>query len=432
MLAAEREVQLAVVAPPRSGKSTGYVIPWLLDHTGPALVLSVKRDVYDATVAHRRRLGRVWVYDPFGPESCSFSPLCTADTWEGAIRAALALAGAARNDHASAATDFWDREAAVLLAPLMHAATVGGHTMATVLQWLDSRDYGTPAQLLANIGAETAKTQLLGILARDPRNRETTVMSAAALLRAYRYPRVTQERRTELSPALFFSGSGANTIYVVAAAHHQRDLQPVILGLVAAIYETAIDHARTFGPFSPELYLLLDEAANIAPVRDLPMWLSQCGDHGITIATSWQSIAQIDARYGRHERDAIMAASTAQLFLPPLADPTTTEYVTGLLGKEPVGQASHGHGLARQETVAVSEQNVADTARLRQVQSERALLVYRDLPPAIVRAPRWYRDPRFAAYRSGRRLLNDRPPALRPSVPAMPPVRSRARSSRTS
>lgn len=362
------------------------------------MVLSVKRDVYEATVAYRRRLGRVWVYDPFGKDSCTFSPLCTADDWEGAIRAALALAGAAKHDHASAATDFWDREAAVLLAPLMHAASLGGHSMATVLDWLDRREYRPADHLLADAGADAAGAQLRGVLARDARNRETTVMSAAALLRAYRYPRVTQERRAELSPESFFSGGAANTIYVVAAAHHQRDLQPVVLALVAAIYETAIDYARTFGRFSPELYLLMDEAANIAPVRDLAKWLSQCGDHGITIATAWQSIAQIDAGYGRHERDAILAASTAQVFLPPLADPTTTEYVTGLLGKEPVGQASHGRGLAGQETVGVNELGVADVAWLRQVEREWALLVYRDLPPAVVRAPRWYRDPRLAKH----------------------------------
>jgi type IV secretory pathway TraG/TraD family ATPase VirD4 len=35
MLAAEPEIQVLVIAPPRSGKTTGYVIPWLLDHRGP-------------------------------------------------------------------------------------------------------------------------------------------------------------------------------------------------------------------------------------------------------------------------------------------------------------------------------------------------------------------------------------------------------------
>ena len=65
-LAAELEVQPMVVAPPRAGKSSGFVVPWLLDHHGPALVLSTKRDIYDATAPYRRGLGRVWVYDPFG------------------------------------------------------------------------------------------------------------------------------------------------------------------------------------------------------------------------------------------------------------------------------------------------------------------------------------------------------------------------------
>ena len=53
MLAAEPEVQPMVIAPPRAGKSSGYVVPWLLDHDGPALVLSTKRDVYEATAPTR-------------------------------------------------------------------------------------------------------------------------------------------------------------------------------------------------------------------------------------------------------------------------------------------------------------------------------------------------------------------------------------------
>jgi type IV secretion system protein VirD4 len=196
----------------------------------------------------------------------------------------------------------------------------------------------------------------------------------------------------------FFSGE-TNTIYVVAAAHHQRDFQPVILALVTSIYETAIETSREHGPFTPPLYMLLDEAANIAPVRDLAPWLSQCGDHGITISTSWQSIAQIDYRYGNAERDAILAASTAQLFLPPLADPTTTGYLTSLLGEEPVTHATHSRHGNSGETLAVSEQSVATAPWLRQIARGHAPLVYRDLPPAVIRAPGWYEDPRFERYR---------------------------------
>jgi type IV secretion system protein VirD4 len=208
MLAAEREVQTLVVAPPRSGKSTGYVIPWLLDHDGPALVLSVKRDIYDATVAYRRGLGRVWVYDPFGNEpTCSFSPLSTAGTWEGALRAAAALSSAAQPDQTNAASEFWDREASVLLAPLLHVAKLTDQTIATVLDWLDRRDFHRAEQQLENTGTHAAAAQLRGVLARDPRNRETTVMSAANLLRAFRYPRVTRTSTDELTPTAFFGST---------------------------------------------------------------------------------------------------------------------------------------------------------------------------------------------------------------------------------
>ncbi len=396
MLGAEREVQTLLVAPPRSGKSSGYIIPWLLDHRGPALVSSTKRDVYDATAAYRRRLGQVWVYDPFGPQTCSFSPLTNSVTWEGALRTAGALASAAHSEPASSAETFWDREAAMILAPLLHAAALAHQPISRVLYWLDTRDFDEAEQHLESAGMHAAAAQLRSVLMRDARNRETTIMSASSLLHAYRYPCVAQAAADDLTPAAFLEGN--NTIYVVAAAHHQQDLQPVILALVCSIYEGAIEASRRNGPFHPPLYLLLDETANIAPIRDLAPWLSQCGDHGITIATSWQSIAQIDHRYGKDERDAILAASTAQLFLPPLADPTTTGYITNLLGEEPVTQTSHNRSSPTHDTLTVNEHNVAAAPWLRQIQRGHALLIYRDLPPAVTQAPGWYEDPRFSEY----------------------------------
>ena len=180
----------------------------------------------------------------------------------------------------------------------------------------------TRSACLKGAGASAAADQLEGVSRRDERNRETTVMSALNLLRAYRYPQVAACAVGDLTPERFLDGN-ANTIYVVAAGHDQDALRPVILALVAAMYEAAIVKARRHGVLDPRLFILMDEAANIAPVRNLAPWLSQCGDHGIVIATIWQSIAQIDQRYGRAARDAICAASTAQVFIPPLAEPTS-------------------------------------------------------------------------------------------------------------
>ena len=234
--------------------------------------------------------------------------------------------------------------------------------------------------------------QLEGVGRRDERNRETTVMSALNLLRAYRYPQLAAAIGAELTPGRLLDGA-ANTIYVVAAGHDQELLRPVILALLAATYETRRrSRARRHGPLQPRLLILMDEAANIAPVRNLASWLSQCGDHGIVIATIWQSIAQIDQRYGRAARDAICAASTAQLFIPPLAEPTSAGYLCELLGEEPVANASG-------QTLTVAHSKAGPAPWLRQIPRGRAILIYRDLPPAVVRAPGWFEDPRFARYR---------------------------------
>jgi type IV secretory pathway TraG/TraD family ATPase VirD4 len=396
-LAAELEVQPMVIAPPRSGKSTGFVIPWLLDHDGPALVLSTKRDIYDATAAHRGCIGRVWVYDPFGEQpSTGFTPLTPASTWAGAIRTGEALASAAHPDQSNAANEFWDKEAASMLAALLHAAALAGQCMSEVIRWLDARSFERPIEILQASGAAAAALQLEGVKRRDERNRETTVMAALNLLRVYRYPQVAASATGELTPERFLDGE-ANTIYVVAAGHEQEPLRPVILALLAAVYEHAIVKARRDGTLDPRLFILMDEAANIAPVRNLASWLSQCGDHGIVIATIWQSIAQIDQRYGRAARDAICAASTAQVFIPPLAEPTSAGYLTALLGEEPVANASSS-GPSRQ-TLSVSHQKAAPSPWLRQIGRGQAVLVYRDLPPAIVTAPGWFEDPRFSAAR---------------------------------
>src|ERR1019366_1136227 len=106
--------------------------------------------------------------------TCSFTPLSTAGTWEGALRAATALSSAAQPDQANAASEFWDREASVLLAPLLHVAKLTDQTIATVLDWLDRRDFARAERQLEDIGAHAAAAQLRGVLARDPRSEEHT------------------------------------------------------------------------------------------------------------------------------------------------------------------------------------------------------------------------------------------------------------------
>jgi hypothetical protein len=66
---ARPERAVLLLGPPRSGKTSGVIIPAVLAHAGPVIVTSTKPDVARASVRARARDGRVWMFDPTGASS---------------------------------------------------------------------------------------------------------------------------------------------------------------------------------------------------------------------------------------------------------------------------------------------------------------------------------------------------------------------------
>ncbi|MGH2741827.1 MAG: type IV secretory system conjugative DNA transfer family protein [Thermoleophilaceae bacterium] len=291
LLASEPEAQVCLVAPPRAGKSTRFVVPWTLEHEGPVVVTSIKLDLFHATSRARERKGAVYVWDSFAGASACWTPIGGCEDWGAALRQGHWLADAVGEGEHPAAR-FWNSEASKLLAPLLHAAALAEQGMNTVLRWIDQQDEEGPAALLRDADDPAAAHQLEAVLGLDPRNRSTTFMSAGHLIEAYRYPEVLRTARPGFSAEEFLNGE-ANTLYLCASARHQRLLAPLIVAIASAVLERAKEGARSGDPCSPPLRLLLDETANIAPLADLPQQLSEAGGHGIRFATVWQSLGQM-------------------------------------------------------------------------------------------------------------------------------------------
>jgi type IV secretion system protein VirD4 len=87
---ARPERAVLLLGPPRSGKTSGVIIPAVSAYIGPAVVTSAKPDVARATARARARDGRVWMFDPTGTsrppaglEQLRWSPMTSALTWDG-------------------------------------------------------------------------------------------------------------------------------------------------------------------------------------------------------------------------------------------------------------------------------------------------------------------------------------------------------------
>lgn len=66
---------VCVIAPPRSGKGVGNIIPTLLSWTGSAFTVDIKGENYAMTAGWRKRNSKILRFDPAEESSCSWNPI---------------------------------------------------------------------------------------------------------------------------------------------------------------------------------------------------------------------------------------------------------------------------------------------------------------------------------------------------------------------
>jgi type IV secretion system protein VirD4 len=402
LLAAGERQSVIVVAPTQSHKTTGLAIPALLEWEGPVLATSVKTDLLHDTLARRASKGRVMVFDPArtsGLPRARITPLRGAGTWRGAMRVAHWLASAGRTASAAGLqdADFWFAAAEKLLAPLLLAAAIEGLTMASVVRWLDEGDEESEPEVLDILRAADAGEAERAYLAtqnREERQRSSVYTTAEMILAAFADPMVAAETAcADYSPADLLDG-GANTLYLCAPLHEQERLRPlfsmVVQELLAAVYEAA---ASTGRPLDPPLLLLLDEAANIAPIPNLDEIAATGSGQGVQLLSVFQDLAQIGARYGRRSA-TIVNNHRAKLIGSGISDPETLTWASRVIGAGEFEQRSQTEGERgrRSTTQGDTYRDLAPPGILREGFLNNAVLVYGNLPPAKICLRPWFQE----------------------------------------
>jgi type IV secretion system protein VirD4 len=408
MIAAEPRASVLVIGPSQSGKTTGLVVPALLEWAGPAVSTSVKSDVVKDTHAARARRGEVRVFDPTGATGLSstpWSPLSAAGTWEGARRTAARLLGVGENGPARSADEsFWRPAGARYLAPLLLAAAHGELTMREVLSWAATTNEDEPTELLAEIATEGAKAALEALQSvweSDPRFRSSLTQTVSTALDAWHEPAIAAATvgGGEINASWLLAGQ--NTLYLISPAEDQRRLRGLFTALLSEI-TTGAFHAstQTGKPIDPALLLALDEAANIAPLPNLDEIASTGPGQGVQLLTVLQNISQASDRWGSDRAQTIIANHRARMFCPGIGDQATLEHLQRTLGEQEIPRTSTSrqgplHNGSR--TVSSEFRALAPAHQIRQAQPDTALLVYGRLAPAWLKLQPWYSTPALRA-----------------------------------
>jgi type IV secretion system protein VirD4 len=426
---------VAVIGPSRSGKTVN-VIAGLLEWDGPAVVVSVKRDLIDATEVVRSARGEAKVFDPTGVSGvparqlARWSPLRAASTSRGAQKAATALAASIPRSGVEGGGDYWVKQAEILLAGLLGAAALDPtRTMVDVAHWVFTKDIpvkGAPNEIIGILrrardeggpaeraAAGAAMLQLDAVWKLDERVRSSVYATVQTVVQAWLEPAVElsatlddplRERFVDLD--WLTADATANTLYLVAPLDDQRRLAPVLGGLLGDLKDQAYQRDVAGQPLSRPLLMVVDEAGNM-PLAWLPEVAATCAGIGVLLVTIWQSKAQLDAAYGRLS-DSVLTNHLTKIMFSGCSDPATLDYVSRLLGDEEVSRRSQSYDIAggsgrRSISESVQREALTPFHLLRQVRPGDAVLIHGTLPPAHLRAQQWWTDPYLKTLAAGER-----------------------------
>jgi type IV secretion system protein VirD4 len=411
LVAAEPLQSVIALGPTQSQKTSGQVIPAILEWDGPVLAAGVKPDLIGSTIGRRWQKGEVFLYDPAGTtgmEANTWTPLSRCDRWEGAYRMALSLVNASRLTRADRDAEGTAGDTTNLLAAMLLAAAVGGRSMSDVLRWGQRQDRDDISAGIDVANAPAARDAFESIWRLPDETRSRVYAQVPRVIDAYTDPTVKEASvGTQFTAERLLDGL-ANTVYVSLPAHEQRRLGPLAMALVQDVVELAFERSRDRGaPIDPALLVVLDDAASSAPLPQLDLYAANAGGYGVQLVTAFRHLSQMRARYD-DRAEAVFANHRAKIILSGITDAETLTVLSHLLGDETIRQLSTPAALAR----AAKDRGEGDSAAARSAARTRGaspaealgwispghgVLLYGHIPPAPITLRPWFRDRQLQA-----------------------------------
>ncbi|MCX4097703.1 type IV secretory system conjugative DNA transfer family protein [Nocardia sp. alder85J] len=389
---------MLVEGPTGSGKTWRLAYQLVSDAPGFVLVTTTKaRDVLGATIADRARVGATAVFDPEGltgwPAPIRWSILTGCDDPDTAIRRAAALARAMPMEGARN-SGYFESKAATLLRCYLHAAALEHIGIREVRQWVSSRTTTTAHDILARHLPDWA-SELSQILTSASESSDDVIAAAARLLEPLASPRllsavdIDQDAGFDVA-SFVLDPDRRNTLYLVSKGT-TGSMAPFVAALAAEVHHVA-DRASQLhrsGRLDPPVRLVLDEVNNVAPIPELPSIMSDSGGRGISVYAFAHNQRQNQARWGDHGGLMLAHSAPAMLILPGMRGDELND-LSRLIGNRREWRATIGRGAPSYQ---LHDDPIMTAAQLRELDTDDALLLYRNAGPIVLNLPTVWQVP---------------------------------------
>lgn len=405
-----------VVMGPRSNKTSAIAVPTVLSAPGLAIATSNKSDLWALTSGMRGRTGPVWTFDPqriaHVEQSWWWDPLRSITDAEPTerVEAAARLAGhfAGTIGSGKRGDPFFHSAGEQVLTTTLLAAALDGGTMRDVVDWLQPGRRDAIAALDragANAEAADLEATLSGADVTTKGIFQTARTAAKALTSerlmrwitppdTWRDPPATRwPEELDLWRVLAAGQTGRATVHLLSK-EGAGTAAPVVSALVDRLLEIAELLAQAAGGrLEPPVVAVLDEAANICPIRTLPQLYSHYGSRGIQVLTMLQSYQQGAGVWGDQGMHALWSAATIKLVGAGVDDHEFLNRLSGLIGDHHVERTSTSVDRSRvSRQYSQAREPVMPPSALRALPRDRAVLLSSGRKVGLGVLHPWYRE----------------------------------------
>lgn len=397
-----------MIAGPRTGKTTAFVVPRIFAAPGAVLATSNKRDIVDITREQRSQSGKTWVFDPQGiageAQSWWWDILAGIKTPVDAVSLAEVFIDSQR-DATATKNAYFDGASKDLLAALLLAAALGDCDIRAVHDWLTRPLDDEPVQILERAGQLMVARSLRGMIDLPAETRGGVYGGASQTMNFLLNDVATRwvlppagaaddEGATivEFDPASFVAST--DTLYCLSQ-EGRGSASPIVTALTVAVIEAALEHAKNQprGRLALPLVVALDEAANVCRWRELPDLYSHFGSRGIVVDTLLQSWSQGVSVWGEAGMNKLWSASNVKGYGGGVSEDKFLQSLSNLIGVEYVDQvqtSSSRQGTSRSVSVGASQRPIAPVSELMAMPPNRAWVLASGTPAVYVETvPYW-------------------------------------------
>ncbi len=424
------------VAPTRSGKGVGLVVPTLLTWPHSAVIHDIKGENWELTAGWRARFSDCLLFDPTRASSARFNPLLEVRKGSQEVRDVQNIADILVDpDGARERRDHWEKTAhALLTGAILHVLYAEEEkTLNRVATFLAdpgrSIERSLRIMLTTNhVGSEEAPRAhpVVASVARELLNksdneRSGVVSTAMSLLGLYRDPVIAANTATsDWRIADLVSAKRPVSLYLVVPPSDISRTRPLVRLILNQIARRLTEElpARTSEHPKRKLLLMLDELPALGRLEFFEAALAFLAGYGVRCVLIAQSLNQIDKAYGTN--NAILDNCHVRVAFAP-NDERTARRLSDALGTMTELRAQRnlaGHRLSPWlSRLAVAEQEtprpLMTPGEVLQLPPDQALVLVSGTPPIRARKLRYFEDRNLA-----RRCLPPPPldPADRPAA----------------